>query len=310
MLSRGGDRMINGIELAVVGCGPAGLSAAINGKIRKKEVLIFGLEICSPKLFSAPQIDNYLGLPKISGKEMQKKIIEHANELGLEIKKQKVDSIFKVADHFIIQAGQSEYKSESVVIATGVTSKNLFPGEEELLGKGVGYCATCDGQLYKDKKVAVISYIKEGEEEAEYLASFCKEVIFIPIYKDSLNPAFKSNIKIVKEGIPVRIEGEGKVEKLILDSREISIDGLFILRDSVPPEKLVPEIKIENNAIVVNKNQETNIEGLYAAGDCSGTPYQLAKAVGEGQIAALSAVKYLDKRKHNKHQKEKELVKI
>jgi len=294
----------NSLDLAVIGCGPAGVSAAINGKIRKKELIIFGLDICSPKLYSAQQIDNYLGLPKISGKEMQKKFIDHIYDLGLEIKRQKVDFIFRIEDHFIIQAGHDEYKSQCVILATGVTNKNFFPGEEKLIGKGVGYCATCDGQLYKDKKVAVISYIKEGEEETQYLGDLCKEVIFIPLYENYSNRGFGKNIRVVKDDIPVKIEGAGKVEKIILENEEISIDGLFILRDSLPPERLVPEINIENNAIVVNRNQETSIEGLYAAGDCSGTPYQLAKAVGEGQVAALAAVKYLNKKKHHKHQKE------
>ncbi|HHX76890.1 MAG TPA: FAD-dependent oxidoreductase [Firmicutes bacterium] len=292
----------NSADMAIIGCGPAGLSAAVNAKIRKIDTIIFGMELCSPKLYAAPQVDNYLGFPGVTGKELRQKFLDHVNEMKIEIITKKVNTVFKMDDKFILQAGTEEYNARCVIIATGVSNKNLLPGEEELLGKGVGYCATCDGQLYRNKKVAVLSYVKDGEEEAEYLAKLCREVIYIPIYKD-FNHSFAGldNIKIMENNVPLEITGKGKVESLKLKDQEIILDGIFIFRASLPPERLVPGVEIDNNAIKVNKFQETNISGLYAAGDCAGPPYQLAKATGEGQVAALSAVKYLNDLKHKNH---------
>ncbi len=292
----------NAAELAIVGCGPAGLSAAVNAKIRNIDTIIFGMELCSPKLYAAPQVDNYLGFPKVTGKELRQKFLNHVKEMKIEINTKKVNTVFKLDDDFILQAGSEEYNAKSVIIATGVSNKNLLPGEEELLGKGVGYCATCDGQLYRNKKVAVLSYVKDGEGEAEYLAELCREVAYIPVYKDYTHSfAGFDNINTFENSLPLGITGKGKVESLKLKNQEITVDGIFILRASLPPERLVPGVEIENNAIKVNKFQETNISGLYAAGDCAGPPYQLAKASGEGQVAALTAVKYLENLKHKNH---------
>ncbi len=290
------------VELAVVGCGPAGLSAAINAKIRKKDVQIFGLELCSPKLHAAPQVDNYLGFPNISGSKLRENFLEHLHYMGLSVVTQKVDAIYKDGEGFIVQGGADFVRAGAVILATGVSSKNLFPGEEELLGRGVGYCATCDGQLYSDKKVAVISYIKEGEDEVSLLAKYCREVIFIPLYAGYfVDVDTPGNVTIITSDIPLRIEGRGKVEALIMENKKLKVDGVFILRASIPPEKLIPEITMESSAIKVTKKNQTNIPGIFAAGDCTGTPYQLAKSVGEGQVAALSAVKYIDTLKHKGH---------
>ena len=183
------------------------------------------------------------------------------------------------------------YEATSVILATGVQYGRLLDGEERFLGKGVGYCATCDAPLYKNKVVTIIAYNKHDEEEANFIASIASKVYYVPMYDEEVE--VDDSIEIVK-GIPVEVIGEEKVKKLKLKDREIETDGIFILRDSVSPGQLVPGIKIVDNHIDVTRSMETSIKGCFAAGDVVGKPYQYIKSAGEGNIAALSAVSYLD----------------
>ena len=183
------------------------------------------------------------------------------------------------------------YEATSVILATGVQYGKLFNGEERLLGKGVGYCATCDAPLYKNKIVTIIAYNKHEEEEANFIATIASKVYYIPIYKEKVE--VDSSIEIVND-IPVEIIGEDKVSKLKLKNSEIYTDGIFILRDSISPGQLVPGLKILDNHIEVDRLMKTNINGCFAAGDVVGKPYQYIKAAGEGNIAALSAASYVD----------------
>lgn len=159
------------------------------------------------------------------------------------------------------------------------------------MGKGVGYCATCDAPLYRGKTVAVLAYDKEAEEEANFLSEICKKVYFIPLYKDT--GTLNEKIEVVKDA-PVEIIGENKVTHLALKNSKIEVDGVFIIKEVASPEQLVPGVEMDGPHIKVNRNMETNINGLYAAGDCAGKPYQLSKAGGEGQVAALNAIVYID----------------
>ena len=183
------------------------------------------------------------------------------------------------------------YEATSIILATGVNFGKPFKGEEEFLGKGVGYCATCDAPLYKDKVVTIIAYNKHEEVEANFIETIASKVYYVPMYKQEIE--VDSSIEIIKD-IPVEIVGDSSVKKLILKNSEIETDGVFILRDSISPGQLVPGLKIENNHVEVDRRMKTNIEGCYAAGDIVGTPYQYIKAAGEGNIAALSAVSYIE----------------
>ncbi|WP_066639448.1 NAD(P)/FAD-dependent oxidoreductase [Desulfolucanica intricata] len=279
-------------DLAIIGCGPAGLSAAINAKIRRKNLIICGGEFCSPKLHSSPLVDNYLGFPKIKGEELRRNFLNHIKEMDIKIYQDRVSAVYPQAKGFEIVRGENNIFAKAVIIATGVTSTKFIPGEKEFLGRGVGYCATCDGPLYSGKRVALIGYVKDSEKEANFLAEICETVFFIPLYREQVG-VLKSNIEIVNEE-PKQINGRQLVTDLQTENKRLDVNGIFIYRETVLPEQLVPGLEIEGSTIKVNRSLETNISGIYAAGDCTGSPYQLAKAVGEGLVAALNAVKYLD----------------
>lgn len=283
--------MENRYDIAIIGSGPAGLSAALNAKIRKKNFILFGNKDLTSKLVKAHKINNYLGFYNRSGKEIADEFSRHIDEMGIEITEERVNNIYAMGDYFGIMVNDKMYEATSVILATGVQYGRLLDGEERFLGKGVGYCATCDAPLYKNKVVTIIAYNKHDEEEANFIASIASNVYYVPMYDEEVE--VDDSIEIVK-GIPVEVIGEEKVKKLKLKDREIETDGIFILRDSVSPGQLVPGIKIIDNHIDVTRSMETSIKGCFAAGDVVGKPYQYIKSAGEGNIAALSAVSYLD----------------
>jgi len=278
-------------DILIIGTGPAGLSAALNAKIRNKSYKLFGYKDLTSKLTRAPKINNYLGFYGITGEEMKNKFIEHINEMEIEITEERVNNVYALGDYFVAMVADKVYEGKTVIIATGVQFGNLLDGEKEYLGRGVGYCATCDGPLYKEKIVTIIAYNKLGEEEANYVSEFAKKVYYIPMYDGEMD--LDKNISIIKD-TPLKIEGTEKVNKLILKSSNIETDGIFILRDALSPEELVPGLEIEDKHIKVNRKMETNLPGCFAAGDCVGAPYQYIKSAGEGNIASLSAIKYID----------------
>ncbi|MBC3887232.1 thioredoxin reductase [Acetobacterium paludosum] len=283
-------------DLAIVGSGAAGISAAINAKLRNKNIIVFGSKDLSAKLIKAPIIDNYLGLPEITGKQLKDKFINHATAMGIEVIPEKINNVYAMGDYFALIANENNYEAVSVIIATGVEFSKTLPGEFEYLGQGVSYCATCDASFFKGKVVTVIGYNQESIDEANFISEIVEKTYFIPMFKGdyALNP----NIEMV-QGTPVSIKGTDKVELLELKDREITTDGVFILRDSVSPEQLVPGLEMEGKHIKVTRNMETNVAGLYAAGDISGKPYQYMKAAGEGQVATLNAVSFIDDKRKN-----------
>ena len=278
-------------DIAIIGSGPAGLSAALNAKIRKKSFIIFGNKELTTKLSKAHEINNYLGFYRKSGKEIQEEFNNHLKEMDITITEEKINNIYAMGEYFGLMVNEKMYEATSVILATGVQYGKLFDGEERLLGKGVGYCATCDAPLYKNKVVTIIAYNKHEEEEANFIGTIAAKVYYIPMYKEDVE--VDSSIEIIND-IPVEIIGEDKVSKLKLKNSEINTDGIFILRDSISPGQLVPGLKIVDNHIEVDRLMKTNINGCFAAGDVIGKPYQYIKAAGEGNIAALSATSYVD----------------
>lgn len=280
------------MDVAVIGGGPAGLSAALNLKIRNKSFIFLGGSENVTGLMKAPQIDNYLGLKGISGTELVNSFRNHAISMEVEIKKEKAYNILNMGDYFSINAGNEFYEAQSIIIATGHEKAKYFDGEKEYLGKGVGYCATCDGPLYRNKSIAIISENAEGEEEANFLSEICSEVFYIPTYHTK--PNLKDSIKLLKEKA-IGIQGDGnKVNSLTTDKRELKVDAVFIVRDVIPVNQLIEGLELYEGSIKVDRNMASSIKGVFACGDCIGKPYQIAKAVGEGNVAALSAVRYLD----------------
>lgn len=281
-------------DIAIVGSGPAGLAAAINAKIRNKNIILFGNENGSEKLIKAPSIDNYLGIYDVSGKALSEKFINHIKEMEIEITQERVNNVYSMGDYFTLLVGEKTYEATTVIIATGVQYGKKIKGEEDYLGKGVGYCATCDAPLYKDKVVAIIAYNKHDEDEANFIGTIASKVYYIPMYKEEVEVDEK--IEIIND-TPLEIQGSMKVEKLVLKNSEIDTDGIFILRDSISPGQLVPGLELDGNHVKVDRKMQTNLKGCFAAGDIVGTPYQYIKSAGEGNIAALSAVSYIDELK-------------
>lgn len=278
-------------DIAIVGSGPAGLSAALNAKIRNKSFIIFGDSNLSSKIEKAPKVNNYLGFTLGSGKDLLNSFKEHLDKMGIEIVNERINNIYSMGDYFALMVNQKMYEARAVILATGTEYTRPLKGEEAFLGRGVGYCATCDAPLYKGKKVTIISYHEEGEEEANFVSELASEVFFVPMYEGDYK--LNDNIKIIS-GKPIEIIGNSKVSKVLFDDgKELDTDGVFLLKNAVPPTQLVPGLEIEDGHIKVDRLMRTNIKGCFAAGDCVGKPYQYIKSAGEGNVAALSAVSYL-----------------
>jgi thioredoxin reductase (NADPH) len=283
-------------DLAVLGCGPAGLSAAINATIRNKKVIVIGSDICSPPLYKAQKINNYLGIPESSGEELLQKFMDHAVMMNVEIINTKATVISEADEGFSILVGDDVVSARALIIATGVPYRATLPQEELFLGKGLGYCATCDGPIYQNKDVLIIAHSDEAESEAKFMAEICRKVYYLPLYQGAVGLDQKIEIINAK---PAAIVGREYVEGLELkDGSIIKAEGIFVLGGETAPDRLVPGLEIINNHIPVNRNQETNLPGVFAAGDCTGPPYQVAKSIGEGQVAGLNASKYLTKLKN------------
>lgn len=278
-------------DIAIIGKGPAGISAAITAHARNKKVIVFGGD--SKKLLLSPSIPNYPGLMEIKGTEFVKRLNEHLASTDAVLSKKMVTAVYSMGGYFAIQAQNDMIEAKSVIIATGVDFKKSIENEDTFLGMGVSYCATCDAPLYRGKTVAVVGYNKESIEEANFLSEVCSKVYFIPMTREPYN--FNENVEVIRD-IPVKFEGHMHAQKLILKNTEVVADGFFVIKDSYPLTSLVPGLDVDGPHVVVNRAMETNMKGVFAAGDVTGRPYQNAKAVGEGQVAALSAVDFLNRR--------------
>ncbi|MBQ6293058.1 MAG: FAD-dependent oxidoreductase [Lachnospiraceae bacterium] len=277
-------------DTVIVGSGPAGLSAAINLKLHEKDFAWFGSPDFSDKVEKSEKIANYPGAGLISGAELNARFLAHAKEMGLEPVDKKVTNVMPGDGMLMILADNEVYEAKTLLLAGGVVTAKSYEGEEEFLGRGVSYCATCDGFLYKGKTIAVFCGAKRYEHEVEYLAGIAEKVYLSAGYPDCA-----LDLPNVEKITPIKaVQGGMKVTQILLhNAAEIPVDGLFILRSAVAPATLLPGLATDGPHIVVNRNQETNIPGVFAAGDCTGRPYQIAKAVGEGNVAAHAMLEYM-----------------
>ena len=282
------------VNIAIIGAGPAGLSAALNASVRNKSVRLFSGDYRETGLYKAERLENILGTPSMTGSDYLEFCRKQVEDRGIEITNGRVLTIMPMGEQFGISVGADFYTADTVILATGIVQKVAFPGERELLGKGVSYCATCDGMLYRGKIVCVVIKASEGIHEANYLKEIGCTVIVISDGRDL--SGLQGDIKVI-EGKKITVIGENKVEALQVGDEKIPCEGVFILRNTVAMDSLMPNLAQENGHIQVGRKMETSIPGVYAAGDCTGKPYQVAKAMGEGQIAALSAVEYVDAKK-------------
>ncbi|MDO4478746.1 MAG: NAD(P)/FAD-dependent oxidoreductase [Lachnospiraceae bacterium] len=278
-------------DAIILGAGPAGLSAAITLKLRNKRVLVISREPVSEKVEKAHEIQNYLGIPAVKGSDLAGAFLSHAEAMDIEIKEDLIVSAFSMGSYFaLISRANDVYEASTVILATGVSFGKPYPGEAEFLGRGVSYCVTCDAPLYKGKKAIIISASQKNEEEAAFLSELATEVIYLPLYE--AEPELPACVTVLREK-PMEIRGGFKADTLVLEDREIKADGIFILRDSIRPAQLMPNLELDGHHVAVDRKMATNIKGCFACGDITGTPYQYIKAAGEGNVAALSAVAYL-----------------
>ena len=275
-------------DIAIIGCGPAALSAAVNAKNKNRDIVVLGSELCSPPMHKAPMINNYLGFPSITGEELRQSFLGHASLMGVNIIKSKAENVFPDENGYIVMSGEEMLRAKTVILCIGTPYRQTLKNEADFLGKGLGYCATCDGPLYKGKDVAIVGYSAEAEPEANYLAEICNKVYYLPLYKE--DPQVRSEVEVIRER-PVSVEGDTTVKTLTTKTQQLTVHGVFVVGAEIAPDRLVPGLELAENFIKVNSQMETNLPGIFAAGDCTGPPYQLSKAAGQGQIAGLNATK-------------------
>jgi len=272
-------------DIIVLGGGPAGLSAAVAARGRNKSVLVVGNRWQDSPLARAERVDNYLGLPGVTGMELLEQFRRHAEELGADFVLGRVISLM-AWNGFHLTVGSELYEGETLVLAPGVVR------QAEYLGRGVSYCATCDGMLYRGKPVAVVGRSGDAPREAAYLKSLGCQVVYVAPKRPT---ALEPDIPFLQAN-RLEIAGAQTVTTLVADGAPIPCSGVFILRDAVAPTDLLPQLETLGGSIRVDRSMATSIPGVFAAGDCTGGPLQVSKAVGEGLIAALSAAEFLDRR--------------
>ena len=286
-------------DIAIVGTGPGGVSAAITAKVRGKKLILFGSRHLSEKVEKAHSILNYPGLPNISGQALADAMLSHLDSMDIPITEKQVTAVYAMGDYFALQTPEDMVEARTVILAAGVVTGKPLPGENELLGRGVSYCATCDAHFYRGKTVAVIGYSGHACREAAFLAESCAKVLYFPALPHELR--LPDSVTVVREK-PKAILGQSQVTALQTASgAEYPVDGVFVLRDAVAPDKLVPGIQVNGNHIQVDLQMRTNLPGCFACGDITGTPYQYIKAAGQGNVAALSAVAYLADKTEKEH---------
>ena len=279
-------------DVIIIGAGPAGISAGLYTQRANKKTLIIYNEKSS--LEKASKIENYYGFPNgISGKELYQNGIMQAKNLGIELKKEEVIKIEKIKETFEVSTSNRKYISRNVILATG-NKKNVpdIKGIKELEGKGISYCAICDGFFYRGKDVAVLGSGDYAISEVNDLLNVANKITILTNKKKV--PDFRAeNVKFETRGV-IAVKGENQLESIELeDGTKLEVDGLFVAQGVAGSTDFARKLGalVKDNKIVVSDKMETTIQGLYACGDCVGGIYQIAKAINEGMIAGISAVK-------------------
>ncbi|MFO7726736.1 MAG: NAD(P)/FAD-dependent oxidoreductase [Desulfonatronovibrio sp.] len=289
------------VEIAIIGQGPAGLSAAIYTARAGLKTMVLG---CDPKVAGDYDIDNYFGFPEsITGMELIQLGCRHAKKFGAELLCQKVLGVHHDADGgFVIKTDESEMFCRALILATGVS--RIRPGIRNLAayeGKGVSYCVSCDGFFYKDKKVMVVGEGIFAANQALELKTYTPQVTVctqgkkIKISQDYLDLLQNNNIPVL-EGKVKELQGDKFLEKVVLENEQtMDVDGLFVAMGEASSVDFAYSLGIttKGSFIEADHKQRTNIPGVFAAGDCVGRFLQISVAVGEGAIAGYSAISYL-----------------
>ena len=283
-------------DCIIIGAGIAGLTAAIYLKRAGKNVVIIEKSMPGGQILKTNSIKNYPGFLEIDGFGLIRKVLDQTDNLNIEIIKEEVLEI----NNLEVKTNKNTYQTKNIILATGRKPRILgLENEEELIGKGISFCASCDGNLYKNENVAVVGGGNTAFEDAIYLSNICKNVTLI--HRNDNYRAEEYLIEELKQKANVTFAPNEKVEKLntkdgFLESIETNnntykIKGLFVAIGQVPSIIKIDSLNQENGYIIVNEKMETNIKGIYACGDCiKKDVYQLTTAAAEGTIAAFSII--------------------
>jgi len=281
-------------DLIVVGKGPAGISAALYVRRAGFSVLVIGKEMGS--LEKSEKIENYYGFPEgISGKELVQSGIAQAKNLGVEVKTAEVLSVAKEKDFSVGTTGGS-FAGKAVLLATGKPRQGLkIEGFEEFKGRGISFCAVCDGFFYRKKRLAVIGSGDYAISELHELLAFSQDIALFTNGQVLKSPDKVPEGVTVVTGKILKIEGKDKVEKIVTEAGSFDADGIFVAVGTASSSDFARKIGVllEKDTIVVNEDFETNVEGLFAAGDCVGGFLQIAKSVSDGAHASRGIVRFL-----------------
>jgi thioredoxin reductase (NADPH) len=298
-------------ELGIIGAGPAGLSAAIYGKRAGLDVLLLDMDFGGGTVSINPFIENYLGIPGLTGAELATKFREHAEKYVSITMGEHVSNLTVDQDFVTITTDKKTYNVGAVVIATGTEHRRLgIPGEKEFLGKGVSYCATCDGTFFKNKKIAVVGGGNSAAIEALYLKGLSDDVSLIhrrdqlraeDIYADQLK---ENGVNLILESKVREFYGDEVLKGVKIKNKknrttfELPIDGVFISIGTIPRSDMAKEIGVKldkKGFIKVDQSMQTNVTRVFAAGDVIGGVRQIVTAAAEGATAALSSLDVLGK---------------
>lgn len=301
-------------DIIIIGAGPAGLTAGLYALRSGKSVKIFEKESIGGQISTSPKVENYPSIKQISGMELATNMFEQVMELGIDFEYDEIKEIIKTSEGFIVKTDYDEFASKSVIIATGVKHKKLnLPNEEELIGRGISYCATCDGPFFKDEDVAVIGDGNSAFQYALLLANYCKSVTICTLFDwfvadNALVEKAKSlnNVKIItdvstKEYIISDNNDLSGLKFRNLKTNEessINVKGCFIAIGQIPDNKIFANLVDldDQGFIIANESCLTKTEGLFVCGDCRTKEVrQVTTAASDGAIAATQAVKYIDK---------------
>lgn len=280
-------------DIAIVGKGPAGWSCAMTARMRGLKAVVIAPQNDTGLLRSAERIDNYPGMPQVSGGDILDTFRQQALELGAEERMGLVRQIMPLGDRFMLLVENDVLEAKAVVLAMGAARPKLLPGEEEQVGRGVSYCATCDGMFYRGKRIAVLSASLQGVEETHFLAGLAAQVDYYSLKRHQTDE-LDANVTVMTEK-PVSIGRDDAGVTLTTDQATHCYDGIFVFRAAMPLNMLIAELETEGSYIPVDRQMRTNVPGVFAAGDCTGKPLQVPKAVGEGNVAAISAADWIAK---------------
>lgn len=272
-------------DVLIIGGGPAGLSCAMTLRQRGLSCAVVSSDSDAGWLAKAERLDNYPGLPQVSGKELLRIFREQAKQLGAEFIHGMARQIQPMGDFFMTLVGNDILESKAVVLALGASRPKLLPGEEELLGRGVSWCGTCDGMFFRGKKVAVLSAWDDGAEEALFLANLASSVSYYTLRAH--HAPEDPRITHLSGKVEALRKEDGQV-LVVTDEGEAAYDGVFVFRPSVAPDRLLPGLELDGAFIRTDRRMAASVARVYACGDCAGKPLQVAKAVGEGNIAAIA----------------------